>query len=157
MATHSSILAWKIPWAEKPGGLQSMGHEESGRARQLSRRDFLDCRWSDKIHPIYTECLIRRQSGNRLKWSHVLQVLIYIKYQVCFILSLRKLLIWFVGAQFRQNLHITSDTTSWDMSLWMAAKHSCVIFGSLVPQPIRKGWTTSELFSFNALFRTHIK
>ena len=25
MATHSSILAWRIPWAEKPGGLQSMG------------------------------------------------------------------------------------------------------------------------------------
>ena len=29
MATHSSILAWKILWAEKPGGLQSMGHKES--------------------------------------------------------------------------------------------------------------------------------
>ena len=25
MAPHSSILAWKIPWAEEPGGLQSMG------------------------------------------------------------------------------------------------------------------------------------
>ena len=25
MATHSSILAWRIPWAEKSGGLQSMG------------------------------------------------------------------------------------------------------------------------------------
>ena len=25
MATHSSILAWKIPWAEESGGLQSMG------------------------------------------------------------------------------------------------------------------------------------
>ena len=25
MATHSSILAWKIPWTEDPGGLQSMG------------------------------------------------------------------------------------------------------------------------------------
>ena len=25
MATHSSILAWEIPWAEEPGGLQSMG------------------------------------------------------------------------------------------------------------------------------------
>ena len=25
MATHSSILAWKIPWTEKPGRLQSMG------------------------------------------------------------------------------------------------------------------------------------
>ena len=29
MATHSSILAWKIPWTEKPGGLQSMGRKES--------------------------------------------------------------------------------------------------------------------------------
>ena len=25
MATHSSILAWEIPWPEEPGGLQSMG------------------------------------------------------------------------------------------------------------------------------------
>ena len=25
MATHSSIIAWKIPWTEEPGGLQSMG------------------------------------------------------------------------------------------------------------------------------------
>ena len=25
MATHSSILAWRIPWAEEPDGLQSMG------------------------------------------------------------------------------------------------------------------------------------
>ena len=29
MATHSSILAWKIPWTEKPGGLQSIGSQES--------------------------------------------------------------------------------------------------------------------------------
>ena len=29
MATHSSILAWKIPWAEEPGGLQSMGVTKS--------------------------------------------------------------------------------------------------------------------------------
>ena len=28
MATHSSILAWKIPWTEEPGGLQSMGSQE---------------------------------------------------------------------------------------------------------------------------------
>ena len=25
MVTHSTILAWKVPWTEKPGGLQSMG------------------------------------------------------------------------------------------------------------------------------------
>ena len=29
MATHSSILAWSIPWMEEPGGLQSMGFQES--------------------------------------------------------------------------------------------------------------------------------
>ena len=28
MATHSSVLVWKIPWREEPGGLQSMGLEE---------------------------------------------------------------------------------------------------------------------------------
>ena len=27
MATHSSILAWKIPWTEEPGGLQSTGSQ----------------------------------------------------------------------------------------------------------------------------------
>ena len=29
MATHSSILAWKILWTEEPGKLQSTGHKES--------------------------------------------------------------------------------------------------------------------------------
>ena len=29
MAVHSSILAWRIPWTEEPGGLKSMGHKES--------------------------------------------------------------------------------------------------------------------------------
>ena len=29
MATHSSILAWRIPWIEEPSGLQSVGSQES--------------------------------------------------------------------------------------------------------------------------------
>ena len=29
MAIHSSILAWKFPWTEEPGGLQSMGSQQS--------------------------------------------------------------------------------------------------------------------------------
>ena len=29
MAMHSSLLAWRIPWTEKPGGLESMGSQES--------------------------------------------------------------------------------------------------------------------------------
>ena len=30
MATHSSVLAWRIPWAEEPGGLHSMGLQRVG-------------------------------------------------------------------------------------------------------------------------------
>ena len=36
MATHSSILAWRIPWTEEPGKLQSMGSQELDMAEQLS-------------------------------------------------------------------------------------------------------------------------
>ena len=35
MAPHSSTLAWKIPWTEEPGGLQSMGPEEWDTAERL--------------------------------------------------------------------------------------------------------------------------
>ena len=30
MATHSIILAWRVPWTEEPGGLQSMGSQRVG-------------------------------------------------------------------------------------------------------------------------------
>ena len=30
MATHSSVLSWRIPWTEKPSGLQSMGWQRAG-------------------------------------------------------------------------------------------------------------------------------
>ena len=31
MATHSSVLAWRIPWTEEPGRIQSMGSERVGQ------------------------------------------------------------------------------------------------------------------------------
>ena len=46
MATHSSILTWRIPWTEEPGGLQSMRsqrvrHDQSDLAAAMSRRESL--------------------------------------------------------------------------------------------------------------------
>ena len=38
MATHSTILAWRIPWTEEPGGLQSMGSQSWTRLKRLSMR-----------------------------------------------------------------------------------------------------------------------
>ena len=37
--THISILAWKISWTEKPGGLQSMGRKRIGHDLASKRRD----------------------------------------------------------------------------------------------------------------------
>ena len=36
MATHSSILAWRVPWTEEPGGLQSVGSKELDTTKQIS-------------------------------------------------------------------------------------------------------------------------
>ena len=38
MATHCSILAWKIPWTEKPGGYSPWGHKEANTTEQTSVR-----------------------------------------------------------------------------------------------------------------------
>ena len=35
MATHSSILIWRIPWTEEPGGYSPRGHKESDTTEQL--------------------------------------------------------------------------------------------------------------------------
>ena len=37
LATHSSILAWRIPWTENPGGLQSVGSREPDTTQWLSQ------------------------------------------------------------------------------------------------------------------------
>ena len=51
MATHSSTLAWKIPWTEEPGGLLSMGLHRVGHdwATSLSRFTFMH--WRRKWQP----------------------------------------------------------------------------------------------------------
>ena len=48
MATHSSILAWRIPWTEELGGLQSMGCKESDTTEKLH---FLLLQREDKDRP----------------------------------------------------------------------------------------------------------
>ena len=40
METHSSILAWGIPWIEDPGGLQLMGSQELGTTERLTISSF---------------------------------------------------------------------------------------------------------------------
>ena len=39
MATHSSIIAWKIPWTEEPGGLQSMRSQRLGHYLVIEHKE----------------------------------------------------------------------------------------------------------------------
>ena len=41
MATHSSILAWEMPWTGEPGRLQSMGSQESDTTEQLNNNNLV--------------------------------------------------------------------------------------------------------------------
>ena len=51
MATHSSLLAWRMPWTEEPGGYSPWGHKESDTTEQLtlSQRNIVAS--ADRIRP----------------------------------------------------------------------------------------------------------
>ena len=51
MAPHSSTLAWKIPWMEAPGGLQSIGSLRVGHDRATSLSLFTFTHWRRKWQP----------------------------------------------------------------------------------------------------------
>jgi len=57
MATPSSTLAWKIPWMEEPGRLQSMGHEESDTTKRLHVHFSLSCIGEGNGNPLQCSCL----------------------------------------------------------------------------------------------------
>ena len=51
MAPHSSTLAWRVPWTEEPGGLQSMGSLRVRHDRAISLSLFASMHWRRKWHP----------------------------------------------------------------------------------------------------------
>ena len=50
MATHSNILAWRIPWTEEPGGCSLWGHKESDRTERLSPAHMLYLLFGTKFY-----------------------------------------------------------------------------------------------------------
>ena len=63
MATHSSTLAWKIPWTEEPGKLQSMGRYESDMTEQLHFDFSLSCIGEGNGNPLQCSCLENPRDG----------------------------------------------------------------------------------------------
>ena len=54
MATHSSILTWKIPWREEPARLQSMGSQRVGHDWVTSVSSFLRYKLAKTVHIVWT-------------------------------------------------------------------------------------------------------
>ena len=63
MAPHSSTLAWKIPWTEEPGGLQSMGSLESDTTEQLHFHFSLSRTGEGNGNPLQCSCLENPRNG----------------------------------------------------------------------------------------------
>ena len=63
MAPHSSAFAWKIPWMEEPGGLQSMGFLESDTTERLHFHFLLSCIGEGNGNPLQCSCLENPRDG----------------------------------------------------------------------------------------------
>ena len=66
MATHSSTLAWKIPWMEEPGRLQSVGSRRVRQDRATSLSLFTFMHWRRKWQP--TPVFLPEESQGREAW-----------------------------------------------------------------------------------------
>jgi len=63
MTPHSSTLAWKIPWTEEPGGLQSKGSLESDTTEELHFHFSLSCIGEGNGKPLQCSCLENPRDG----------------------------------------------------------------------------------------------
>ena len=63
MAPHSSTFAWKIPWMEEPGGLQSMGSLQSDTTERLHFHFSLSCIGEGNDNPLQCSCLENPRDG----------------------------------------------------------------------------------------------
>ena len=70
MATHSSVLAWKIPWTEEPGRLQTMGLDTTER---LPFHFSLSCIGEGNGNPLQCSCLENPRNGGAW-WAAVYEV-----------------------------------------------------------------------------------
>ena len=73
MAPHSSALAWKIPWTEEPGGLQSMGSRRVGHVGATSLSLFTFMHWEGNGSPLQCSCLENPRDGGAW-WAAVYAV-----------------------------------------------------------------------------------
>ena len=130
MATHSSILAWKIPWTEEPGRLQSKGSLRVGHDWATSLSLFTFMHWRRKWQP--TPVFLPGESqGQRSHWAAIYGVA-----------QSRTRLKWLSGSRDRFQYSCLENP-------WTEKPGRLQSMGSL---RVRHDWATSlSLFHFHAL------
>ena len=78
MAPHSSTFAWKIPWTEEPGRLQSMGSLKPDMTEQLHFHFSLSCIGEGNGSPLQCSCLENPRDGEAW-WDIAHRVVISLK------------------------------------------------------------------------------
>ena len=90
MTTHSSILAWRIPWTEEPGELQSVGLQRVGHNRATNTEQQQICHNNISTHknhfiPSYYQSVTniywhdRKSCDDKIIWTIVINLLIILK------------------------------------------------------------------------------
>ena len=80
MATHSSILVWRIPWTEEPGGLPSMGSQRVGHNRAHQEQEGLEVLQTIlEFYPPHNPFILRLGGCLCLPlWSHLAPLSAYL-------------------------------------------------------------------------------
>ena len=102
MAPHSSTLAWKIPWTEEPGRLQSMGSLRVDTTEGLPFHFSLSCIGVGNGNPLQCSCLENPRDGGAW-WAAICGV-----------------------AQSRTRLKRLSSSTSLGRPKWLSGKRICL-------------------------------
>ena len=81
MATHSSVLAWEIPWTEEPGGLQSMGSQRDTTEQLTFSLHFTSARALHHTSPVMGVITVIYRWGNRERLSIMPKVTEVVSYR----------------------------------------------------------------------------
>ena len=132
MATHSSILAWRIPWTEEPGGQQSL-------ASQRVRRDWNNSRHTQP-HRAELVCAPTVSSSSVCVWSVAGQVCGWASGGHTVVLSQIKDLHWFLKAWPSQSCSL------WLYLSWVSLQNPPLSFSTLFQLllPEKSDWYTSS-------------
>ena len=122
-APHSSTLAWKIPWTEKPGRLQSMGSLRSDTTERLHFHFSLSCIGEGNGNPLHCSCLENPREGGAW-WAAVYGV-----------------------AQSRTRLKRLSSSSSSSWTRWEPSAWCCTQTASSSPPGkwVRVHWTSRRV------------